>query len=118
MSVNKDDAASYIVISDKNKVGHVVMQFEPGDTRIGTTFGLCCENAKENIEVVRIGGSSTYYFKMTNFGGGCKEVTDPQELINMCQTGDLPLDTIDEFNASLAKAQEEIEAEKNVMSTD
>ena len=46
-----------------------------------------------------------------------KEVTDPQELINMCQTGEIPGELIDEYNARLDKIHEEIEAEKNVMST-
>lgn len=35
----------------------------------------------------------------------------------MCQTGEIPGESIDEFNARLDKIQEEIEAEKNVMST-
>lgn len=35
----------------------------------------------------------------------------------MCQTGEIPGELIDEYNARLNKIQEEIEAEKNVKST-
>lgn len=35
----------------------------------------------------------------------------------MCQTGEIPGELIDEYNTRLDKIHEEIEAEKNVMST-
>lgn len=112
MKSNNEDTASYIVVRDKNKLGYVIMKFEPGDTRLGTTFGLCCTYAKDNVEVVRVGG---YPHGLLCTAG--KEVTDTQELINMCQTGEIPGEPIDEFNDRLDKIQEEIEAEKNAEST-
>lgn len=115
MKSNNEDVASYIVVRDKNKLGYAVMKFESGDSRLGTTFGLCCNYAKDNVEVVRVGGYSRDL--LCAAGGTSKEVTDPQELINMCQTGEIPGEFIDEYNARLDKIQEEIEAEKNVMST-
>lgn len=115
MKSNNEDVASYIIVRDKNKLGYAIMKFESGDSRLGTTFGLCCNYAKDNVEVVRVGGYP--HGLLCTIGGVSKEITDPQELINMCQTGEIPGESIDEFNASLAKAQEEIEAEKNVMST-
>ena len=114
MKSNNEDVASYIVVRDKNKLGYAVMKFESGDSRLGITFGLCCNYAKDNVEVVHVGG---YPRDLLCAGGTSKEVTDPQELINMCQTGEIPGELIDEFNDRLDKIQEEIEAEKNVMST-
>ena len=111
MKSNNEDVASYIVVRDKNKLGYAIMKFDPGDARLGTTFGLCCNSAKDNVEVVRVGGYP--YGLLGTAVGASKEVTDPQELINMCQTGEIPGELIDEFNARLDKIQEEIEAEKN-----
>lgn len=115
--ITYDKVANYIIIHDKNKMGHAIMKFEAGDVRLGPTFGLCCHYAKENIEVVRIGGfvGAQHYF--SNFGGVYKEVTDPQELIDICQTGEVPGEYIDDWNNKLAKAQEEIEAEENAKLT-
>lgn len=114
MKSNNEDTASYIVVHDKNKLGYVIMKFESGDSRLGTTFGLCCTYAKDNVEVVRVGG---YPHGLLSTMAGNKEVTDTQELINMCQTGEIPGEPIDEFNDRLDKIQEEIEAEKNAEST-
>ena len=99
-----DKVANYIIIHDKNKMGHAIMKFEPGDTRLGPTFGLCCHYAKENIEVVRIGGFTGAQYYFSNFGGVYKEVTDPQELIDICQTGEVPGEYIDDWNDKLDKA--------------
>lgn len=115
MKSNNEDVASYIVVRDKNKLGYAIMKFEPGDSRLGTTFGLCCTYAKDNVEVVRVGWYP--HGLLCIVGGTNKEVTDPQELINMCQTGEIPGEPIDEFNARLDKIQEEIEAEENAKST-
>lgn len=114
MKSNNEDVASYIVVRDKNKLGYATMKFESGDLRLGTTFGLCCNYAKDNVEVVRVGG---YPYGLLCAGKANKEVTDPQELIDMCQTGEIPGEFIDEYNARLDKIQEEIEAEKNAEST-
>lgn len=91
------------------------MKFESGDSRLGTTFGLCYNYAKDNVEVVRVGGYP--HDLLCAAGAICKEVTDPQQLINMCKTGEIPGELIDEYNARLDKIQEEFEAEKNVKST-
>lgn len=115
MKSNNEDVASYIVVRDKNKLGYAVMKFELGDSTLGTTFGLCCNYAKDNVEVVRVGGYPNGL--LCTVGGASKEVTDPLELINMCQTGEIPGELINEFNDRLDKIQEEIEAEKNAMST-
>lgn len=115
MKSNNEDVDSYIVVRDKNKLGYAVMKFESGDSMLGTTFGLCCKYAKDNVEVVRVGGYPRDL--LCTVGGISKEVTDPRELINMCQTGEIPGELIDEFNNRLDKIQEEIEAEKNAMST-
>lgn len=115
MKSNNEDIVSYIIVRDKNKLGYAIMKFESGDSRLGITFGLCCNYAKDNVEVVRVCGYP--HSLLCTVGGTSKEVTNPQELINMCQTGEIPGESIDEFNARLDKIQEEIEAEKNVMST-
>ena len=49
MKSNNEDVASYIVVRDKNKLGYAVMKFESGDSRLGITFGLCCNYAKDNV---------------------------------------------------------------------
>ena len=101
MKYSNEDVASYIVVRDKNKLGYAIMKFESGDSRLGTTFGLCCNYAKDNVEVVRVGG---YHHDLLCIAGGVsKEVTDLQELINMCQTGEIPGELIDEFNDRLDK---------------
>lgn len=115
MKSNNEDVASYIVVRDKNKLGYAIMKFEQGDTRLGNTFGLCCTYAKDNVEVVRVGGYPRGL--LCTAGGISKEVTDSHELINMCQTGEIPGEPIDEFNARLDKIQGEIEVEENARST-